>query len=69
MLNPDQVRQNVGPDLDPNCLTLCHGKSFYLYFCDCLKFVADEITFANKLDPDQVRQNAGPDLDSNCLTL
>ena len=21
-LNPDQDRQNVGPDLDPNCLTL-----------------------------------------------
>ena len=21
-LDPDQVRQNVGPDLDPNCLTL-----------------------------------------------
>ena len=21
-LNPDQARQNVGPDLDPNCLTL-----------------------------------------------
>ena len=20
-LNPDQARQNVGPDLDPNCLT------------------------------------------------
>ena len=21
-LDPDQARQNVGPDLDPNCLTL-----------------------------------------------
>ena len=21
--DPDQVRQNVRPDLDPNCLTLC----------------------------------------------
>ena len=21
ILNPDQARQNVGPDLDPNCLT------------------------------------------------
>ena len=21
-LEPDQARQNVGPDLDPNCLTL-----------------------------------------------
>ena len=21
-LNPDQAQQNVGPDLDPNCLTL-----------------------------------------------
>ena len=22
-LDPDHDRQNVGPDLDPNCLTLC----------------------------------------------
>ena len=22
-LDPDQAWQNVGPDLDPNCLTLC----------------------------------------------
>ena len=29
-LDPDQDRQNVGPDLDPNCLTLkeCSGKNF-----------------------------------------
>ena len=29
-LGPDQARQNVGPDLDPNCLTLgwCSGKNF-----------------------------------------
>ena len=28
-LDPDQARQNVGPDLEPNCLTLCqvsHGQ-------------------------------------------
>ena len=23
-MDPDQARQNVGPDLDPNCLTLRH---------------------------------------------
>ena len=22
-LDPDQAQHNVGPDLDPNCLTLC----------------------------------------------
>ena len=22
-LDPDKDRQNVGPDLDPNCLTVC----------------------------------------------
>ena len=25
-LDPDQAQQNVGPDQDPNCLTLCDGK-------------------------------------------
>ena len=29
-LDPDQARQNVGPDLDPNCLTLII--SFFLRY-------------------------------------
>ena len=27
-LDPDQAQQNVGPDLDPNCLTLVFLKEF-----------------------------------------
>ena len=48
-LDPDQAWQNVGPDLNPNCLT------FWWYsfgdFCHLL------ITFENILDLDQAQQN------------
>ena len=29
-LEPDQARQNVGPDLDPNCLTPSVNSYFFL---------------------------------------
>ena len=29
-MEPDQVRQNVGPDLDPNCLSLCITETSFL---------------------------------------
>ena len=59
-LNPDYSRQDVGPDLEPNCLTL-------MVF---LKELFDHllITFANSLNPDHARKNVWPDPDPNCLT-
>ena len=47
-LYPDQAQQNVGPDLDPNCLTLMvFLKEFFITLT------------ANSLDPDQAKQNVG----------
>ena len=69
-LDPDQVRQNVGPDLDPNCLTL-----WWQWWKNFLKKLILKIasrrqkTFANSLDPDQAQQYFRLDLDPNCLTL
>ena len=60
----DQARQNVGPDLDPNCLT------HWWY-----SWNASNNTSAYKLSQtvwtgnyDQAQQNDGPDLDPNCMT-
>ena len=61
--NPDQDRQNVGPDLDPNRLTLWTTLMVFL------KEFITLLTFANSLNPDQDRQNVIPDLDLNGLTL
>ena len=36
-LDPDQARQNVGPDLDPNCLTLDGIPEFFFKKVDFLK--------------------------------
>ena len=34
-LDPDQTRQNVGPDLDPNCLTLMVFRKEFFKRIDC----------------------------------
>ena len=40
-LNPDQTRQNVRPDLDPNCLTL---RVFLKEFFEIVDFEKNEQT-------------------------
>ena len=37
-LDPDQDRQNVGPDLDPNCLTLRLMVFMKEFFCEKVSF-------------------------------
>ena len=44
ILDPDQARQNVGPDLDPNCLTLrCYSWKMFLKKVNFKKKSADDI--------------------------
>ena len=82
-LDPDQALQNVGPDLNPICLTLSMKKfckqqksmknssgGKELLSCELL-VSADNFCKQMRLDPDQasLRQNIGPDLEPICLTL
>ena len=60
-LDPDQ---NVGPDLDPNCLTKSKAYNAITFSKNSFRNI---IRVSNSLDPDQAGHFVGPDLGPNCL--
>ena len=63
-LDTDQARQNVGPDLCPNCLQKLSADKTSSHQNHLFR---KNLRAANSLDKDQARQNVRPDLCPNCL--
>ena len=80
ILDPDQDRHSVGPDLGPNCLQNLSedNQTNFSCFCCCLLpffkmnffqniLFRNTIRVSNGLDPDQDRHSVDHDQPPNCL--